>query len=179
MIEPKRIGESIKVPVIVGVGLLVLTYLANFGISFLIKDMESTLQEPFFYVLLAIPYIIFFPLFLWTGYRSVKKYNSTLLEAGLATAAVALLVKVIEFFIGLVISLIIIMFLGGTMSDEVAGVMTVLAFSSVMMGIMLCLVQLLFSIPMNFVVGVLGGYIAGARKFTEEKKEEKQPKTRK
>jgi len=184
VIDTKKIKDGIKLPLLIGVGLLVLMYVITIGISFLSAGMDYGTTQIIGIVLLAIPYIFFLPFFIWTGYRSVKKYNVYLVEAGLIAAIVAGLLKIIEFLATFVIVLLLVLLGGGALlsigdgeigeaAGSLAAISGIILLAGILMSSITCAIQLAFTIPVNFIVGLVGGYIAGQKKFSEEKKPEK------
>lgn len=180
MIDVKKLKEGIKLPLLIGVGLLVLMYAIEIGVGLLTQGMDSLMQEIVSVILIVLPFVFFLPFFIWAGYRSVKKYNVYLIEAGLIAAIVAGLIKVIEFvFMLLVMLVIFIVFavMGGEYLSELPegtiAMAGLIALSGIFMNAATCAVVLAVTIPVNFLVGILGGYIAGQKKFSEEKKPEK------
>ena len=179
MIEPRRIVEAVKMPLLLGVVLLIALYAILLGLLFASQGMDTASQEIIGYISTFLPYILFFPLFLWTGYRTARKYGSELLEAGVVAAILAALIKIIEFVIGLFIGLIVILIISGGLMDgemgDIGAFFGMMMFGGVMIGALICAIQLASTIPVNFLVGLIGAYIAGARKLVEQKKEVKRP----
>lgn len=184
MINTKKIKDGIKMPLLIGVGLLVLMYVITIGISLLSAGMDYGTKQIVGIVMLVVPYVFFLPFFIWTGYRSVKKYNAYLVEAGLIAATVAGLLKIIEFLATLVLVLLLVLLGGGALlsmgdgelgeaTGSLAAISGVFLLAGILMSAVTCAIQLAFTIPVNFIVGLLGGYIAGQKKFSEEKKPEK------
>ena len=186
MIDMKKVKEGIKLPLVIGIALLVLMYLIVMGLAFLIPPGTDALTSQIIGgVVLVLPYVFFLPFFIWTGYRSVKKYNAYLAEAGIIAAIVAGLIKIIEFIATIILILVMVFLLGSTLGPattegtqgeigEALGSMAalggVLLLGGILINTLTCAIYLAFTIPINFLVGILGGYIAGQKKFSEEKK---------
>ncbi len=150
----------------IGILLVVVSLIIQLASLLITSDMSTLInQVDTFYSFILYP--LMFCVFIWAGYRAVKKYKFDAVGAGYVAAFSYLVVGVFQLCITIILSMVIIgRFAGGngiaTPESVLAGALFANANGVAGVGLSaVCGVGiLLFGVVINFVVGGLGGLFA-------------------
>ncbi|MFH1222307.1 MAG: hypothetical protein V1492_04435 [Candidatus Micrarchaeota archaeon] len=166
-----KIKSAAVLPTAVGIVIFILYEIVAFAAAFYLKgSLNNMLGMVVFIVLGILPYIMFFPVFIWTGFRAAKKYNAGLIEAGAAGTLTAALIAIAEYIIGILVLVITyVFFMGNASTSATATASTSLAVNSVLglflgmglaIGAATCFAKIIISGMLNFMVAAVGWYWA-------------------
>ena len=170
-----KIKSAAVLPTAVGIVIFILYEIVSFAATYYLKGFLNTAQGYFIsmaglFALGLLPYIMLFPVFVWTGFRAGKKYNADLIEAGLTGTLTATLIAIAEYVIGIIVLVITyLFFMGNTATSATATAGTSLAVNGVLglllgmglaIGAATCIAKIIVSGMLNFMVAAGGWYFA-------------------
>jgi len=174
-----KIKIGIRLPIVLGIVLILVEYIlltiVTLGLPFIVNELNIGIDIHGIVgvVNLLIVLLFYAPLFFWTGHRVAKKYRGDLLEAGVTTAIVAIVLVILKFTLSTTLYLIAVIAeistlelllakinLEGILTSAISGMPTGIG-AQLIMGTICCLGRFMISGAVNFLVGGIGGYFGG------------------
>ncbi len=167
----KKIFAAVKLPIVMGLALLLILGILSYlnWTSYLppLRTNIPVVNGLIFLVFLAIfLYLPFFCLFLWAGYHATKKYSLSLIESGAVAALSCLVIGIIETTFTLLFVFILPHFFPTILPEDpkilaANGILTPLGIAfGIGLGIFASLLSVSVGTVINFIVGMIGSFIA-------------------
>jgi len=175
-----KVKVGIRLPIALGILLIILEYIlltiVTLGVPFILDELNVgiDIQGIIGVANLLIVLLFFAPLFVWTGHRVAKRYRGDLLEAGVTTAIVAMVLVFLKFMLSTALYLVALVAdistlnllitkisLEGIVTSAIATDMPTGPAVQLIFGTFCCLGRLILSGAVNFLVGGIGGYFGG------------------
>ncbi|VVC02057.1 Uncharacterised protein [uncultured archaeon] len=166
----EKVKPAIKLPVLIGIVFVIIYYAVTTATALMASQLAGA-SGAISLALGVLSYLAFFVLFIWTGWRTVKKFNGAWLEAGTASALASGILVVFHYLVNIVFVAVVYGYLFKNPAaaptgafDPLASAGSALAGSliglTVLMSTICCIGDLVASVIVNFAIGAVAGYIA-------------------